>query len=975
MNKKQQKILTEYEDQRPIYEEFTNYCKNELYEFIKETNLDHLLDNIAYRTKQVVSFSQKMQDGFYPKNLAEVRDLSGIRAIFYIESAISSFFGQIVSNKKIRDLECVEFIRGYRPPRFLGQYVILKISPEKIACSPELKKFEGYLCELQLTDTLQNAWANIYHQTIYKNKKKLEKDFPKEVEIIDQRYESMIQGPLRETSNSINYLYSVGNKLLEGHKFLYEDISQQLAECTSLNQVWELLHRLNDHIRAFGLKFNDDEKILSSLEEIHHRLERFSISDNRNSSKWLFNDAIKKIASIACGLFYLFPERICDFFEVFIQQRPLHHQIIIEVLKALTGYDRFVSHDSYTQQLILARWISKACHQNRNAINVWLVLLKQLLAMELSGTSRSDVDTISIQRGILLYHVQLEEVRIICLNTLLSILKTESATMQRVLLIREILHAIRPSHYYEQLDSSHCKMYENELAVIVAYFSDFFDKMTLQELVAFDVEAAEIGYWFKKCELNTTPLETFLSSKFRSEEYLSMRIFVGQEHHKHLNKEERSNKLLALISDISSDNWNDWKRKICRVASMYPDLGYGGFDTFEEFLEILTSNKPELAIDLLRHHIVDLSWFSKILIPPLYHSVFQEEINSLLQNYIESKKELEGIVQGVAQMKPAPVGLVELLLDTLMHVSDAHSVFVLTCSLKRISGNWNQGKIKLVFFKSIEFLSTQRDFRWIEQVLYEKNPLIQSFETDDFKRISNLIMTADFIGPGVDYVLSRIAFKEPGSVLQFFVDRKTASKEYSSISIWPSDLKITKDVLARLSLYEMRSFYTILRASGESDYRDFIFRLLPQLMSLSAVSLLEFIDTIETDKKDLELILEILRQYPDKLKSFDYYEKIISKFELHPDQIDEICSQIMFVSETRGREDRLLTLQERKVLINSWSPKADQNSGMKKFLKRFNPAMDTAIKDEQVLVSRDLFVDIATFQDGVKQFEEASRRS
>ena len=322
-------------------------------------------------------------------------------------------------------------------------------------------------------------------------------------------------------------------------------------------------------------------------------------------------------------------------------------------------------------------------------------------------------------------------------------------------------------------------------------------------------------------------------------------------------------------------------------------------------------------------------------------------------------------------MKPAPVEVVELLLDTLTQANDSHSVFVLTCSLQRISGNWDQGKIKSVFFRSIEFLSTQRDFRWIEKVLYEKNPLFQSFEADDFKRVLNLIVTADFIGPGADYALSRIAFKDPGSVLQFFVDRKAVSKDYSSISIWPSDLKITKDVLDRLSLLEMRSFHTILKASEESDYRDFIFRLLPWLMSLSAISLLEFIDAIEIDEKDLELILEILRQYPDKLQAFDYYEKIICKFELHPDQIDEICSQIIFVSETKGREGRLLTLQGRKALISTWSPKAEQYSGMKKFLKRFNPAIDTAIKDEQVVISRDLFVDTASFQDDAKRFVES----
>jgi hypothetical protein len=38
---------------------------------------------------------------------------------------------------------------------------------------------------------------------------------------------------------------------------------------------------------------------------------------------------------------------------------------------------------------------------------------------------------------------------------------------------------------------------------------------------------------------------------------------------------------------------------------------------------------------------------------------------------------------------------------------------------------------------------------------------------------------------------------------------------------------------------------------------------------------------------------------------------------------------------------------------------------------RFNPAIDTAIKDEQVVISRDLFVDMASFQDDAKRFVES----
>lgn len=136
--------------------------------------------------------------------------------------------------------------------------------------------------------------------------------------------------------------------------------------------------------------------------------------------------------------------------------------------------------------------------------------------------------------------------------------------------------------------------------------------------------------------------------------------------------------------------------------------------------------------------------------------------------------------------------------------------------------------------------------------------------------------------------------------------------------------------------------------------------------------MLEFVDAIKVDDKGLELILEILRQYPDDLNAFDYYEKIICKFELHPGQIDAICSQLIFVSETRGRKGGLLTFQDRKAVLSFLSSKADQYISMKKFLKRFNPAMDTAIKDEYVVVSRDLFVDTASFQDDARKFVESS---
>jgi hypothetical protein len=181
----------------------------------------------------------------------------------------------------------------------------------------------------------------------------------------------------------------------------------------------------------------------------------------------------------------------------------------------------------------------------------------------------------------------------------------------------------------------------------------------------------------------------------------------------------------------------------------------------------------------------------------------------------------------------------------------------------------------------------------------------------------------------------------------------------------------TKEILSSLTLLEMNSFYSFLKASEELSYENFIFQLLPRLMNLSAVSVSEFLDSINANDEDLELCLKILRQYPDEPNAFANYKKIICRFELRRDQIDEICFQLIFVSETIGREGRLTALQSRKALIDSWAHEAEESSGIKKFLKRGIPAIETAIADEQASVSRNLFIDTAVYQDSIKKAEKA----
>ena len=144
---------------------------------------------------------------------------------------------------------------------------------------------------------------------------------------------------------------------------------------------------------------------------------------------------------------------------------------------------------------------------------------------------------------------------------------------------------------------------------------------------------------------------------------------------------------------------------------------------------------------------------------------------------------------------------------------------------------------------------------------------------------------------------------------------------------------------------------------------DFAFRLLPQFMSLSAHSFSELINSPQTKSGDLPLILNILQQYPDDPLVFTFYKTILNKYNLNRNQLNAICSQLLFVEQYAGRDGRLNQLLARKNFVKTWG-EGDQSDGMKAFLKRFEKLADTVIKDAQAEVKRDIFNDTAGFQDG-----------
>lgn len=196
---------TWYESKCKIFEKVCEYVSNRIDNYIRTQNV-----NIAYfntRVKSLDSVVQKAKkkikvNGEYvykynnPKN--DIMDFAGVRFVAYlpsevnlIASAVEEIFGDCIrwedSENKVKKL-------GSNKVGYLSIHYIVEINSQEL----EYRDLNGLKCEIQIRTVLQDAWAQIFHDRIYKETIENESDF----ELL--RKVNLLSGTLELVDEQIN---------------------------------------------------------------------------------------------------------------------------------------------------------------------------------------------------------------------------------------------------------------------------------------------------------------------------------------------------------------------------------------------------------------------------------------------------------------------------------------------------------------------------------------------------------------------------------------------------------------------------------------------------------------------------------------------------------------------------------------------------------------------------------------------------
>ena len=158
------------------------------------------LQQIQHRAKTVESLRRRIEEiGQVDSDEIEAyrKDLAGCRVVFYTNNDVNRFAGSgLLSELFEVDWERSKFhqpgpAQHSADQLFQSYNYVLKLKSDRTALL-EYREFDGLYCEVQVQTSLNHAWAEMAHDTIYK-RPELRGFGTRQLELIDSRLEDAMR--------------------------------------------------------------------------------------------------------------------------------------------------------------------------------------------------------------------------------------------------------------------------------------------------------------------------------------------------------------------------------------------------------------------------------------------------------------------------------------------------------------------------------------------------------------------------------------------------------------------------------------------------------------------------------------------------------------------------------------------------------------------------------------------------------------
>jgi ppGpp synthetase/RelA/SpoT-type nucleotidyltranferase len=938
--------------------------------------------SIQAREKSLKSLRGKLEQRELldsPKIEDEIRDLAGVRPIFYTDSDVERFKKSDI----IRANFAIEDVRVHHPTvenegrQYRGIHYTVRLTPERETL-PEYAKFAGMRCEIQVQTILNHAWSETTHDILYKRP---------DSEGFGKRAFASIERRLKRVMGE--YLLPAGREMaraqydyeraMAGKELFDRDALELLRTSADNNERYDLLQNFLEYVIP---NYDDLPTMFPEIKEALQDAVKKARETLTKPIETPFGSYDGKTADEIIRLAIRILEE-CGYADVVGT-----FEVLLEIYRDTTGSDRrkqaltvlqrlakyhipVVQRVGYSVQRALVEELAKRTPELAEYPAVAITVWTQVLRTEMMGTEFAG-DTMTISTGTVYPHASLSEVRRMAADGLLGLLDTPISEGAQ----REILSALNDSTLLP-----HQETYTDELCKIVLAGSihvlrqiapripslsyelreAFEDDLLRQYRRVLDLAASErfdesvrgnaravagaIIAVRDKINLDEdfviyktlVGFETVLPPHWEDDQF-----YKGAEAY----RLERADEFIEAISDWNIDRW---RVRIARCASTKSN-DLATFPVFGEFLTRLAERKSWAVKPLLAGGDPDLVKFMPALLLGLSRSSDCVGYQELIDACVGDPTRRTALMRHYRVVRPETVDPVTALLELAVRDHDIFSMIEgVVLAIEYHDDTTFPLKVG-VFVPGLRALTADRDTRWIHGTRFLPRARARSFFQGLLAAEAQAVLTNMLDLESVEYhaeqILAYIAHVHPDLVWSFFHTRLNRRGEDRPDNPIPYQFFGLEKELGRdadLAVSTVYSWFDEAAPLFRFEGARLLHNVFPDLTEPFTAALIRLLQT--EGSRGINFVLPILENYTADVGLQDVAKEIAASLPSDDGRLGSLTIALMNTGVTTGQFGRAEALRERRDRVANWS--IDPRPAVREFARLFCERIAISIAEEQ----------------------------
>lgn len=854
---------------------------------------------ITGRAKELESLRKKIDDRGIPldREMDEIKDLAGCRIVFLTNSQVEHFSstGTLHENFEVLSVNVHHPVPGTdtETKLFDSTNYLVRLKPDRLAL-PEYRQFDGLRAEIQIQTLLNHAWAEMGHDTIYKEPKLTHLGAAR-MAAIGERMNKVMHDHLMPAGHDFDKIARDFRRLLEADGAA-ESTLDALERADNNNTLDDALETYADLILPHFDK--PPEEFSKRLDALINALERSRdyptlaiVTEYGNYPGKASLDVARRVAQLVRSYRYVEPDRtVRTLVRLYLGARnDDERRLWIDAGEKLAEHnlDIWKQYGPAAQRVILDELGKLGSVDIEGARPLLVAMLAHVLSADLGGTTwRSD--RVTIRQGVVRASDELKRLREEAIGWLERWLDESGSDGER-LTILQALGKVDAMPMQGGGDHGLFLMLLENGARVARLILERAPKWGLELRRGREVNALHIHHRFcvlrpdlaEKAELVAAQKELMnallgLRDQLAADiDFVRYKTLIGYDsvhpgawagdHFDHKAREAwRRDRYPSIIAEVTAETVPEWRARINTYVEAVGIDG-GNFMPMYEFLGSLAQQKPDVAL-LMIEEVSDQDVFLSTILAGLERAGRQGEVLALVDGWLAAGRYLSEIGYYL-QRKP------EIDVDrlrTFVAKAIERNVQASVVSAATIAAIWYQraadpALIEAVLRPVIRFVTEHRLPHWIERFFAPANPLI--VRALDEPQASALLQSFVNI-PEIDFpaseLLVAVGRQHPQLVIQFFgarLQRKRGESDerFEAVPFHSYDLAEVLSPHADLLLPAVRQWY--VEESSFHEYRGgrVLKHAFPELTDAVANRLIEFVR--QGEEPDFKFVLKTLSAY------------------------------------------------------------------------------------------------------------------